>query len=131
VVIKPDLLNPTYDCVRDDQLISDPDNPEYFTLIFGPIDSKPAGLCNVLEGERDGCLYNWIPYAGPTPYLVYRQLVASPDFAEATLYFGSNPAHDDPFDTGQLAEHMGDYYPRSTYCSPQELEPDLCGLRPW
>lgn len=67
----------------------------------------------VVSAQRPPGVANWIPMASDAPMVLIRYLVAGPGFSEY-------PGAYDP-GLGTLAEHMGQYFPTSTYCRALDL----------
>jgi hypothetical protein len=97
------------DCLSDSDAHVDADG--FLTLAV----SDPA--------HRPATARNWLPF-GPEPegQILYRHMLPSPAFLPRS-------AHRAPTDL-PLEETMGDFFPRSVYCSAEEFDRDRCGLDP-
>jgi hypothetical protein len=96
-------------CVDDSEVHIDRDG--YFTIVMSDAAHKPD---NLLPTDT------WLP-EGPFPdeFVLYRQLIASPTFAESIANAVSNAA---------AAKSMGSYYPETVQCSETDFEKNRCGL---
>lgn len=93
-------------CVADYQAVLDGDG--YATFVISDPGQRPA------NADRAHGV-NWLPWGGAYPdgRVIYRQMVAAPDFAEAFAPVG--PKDD-------LAKALGEYLPRTAYCTKAEFE---------
>jgi hypothetical protein len=87
------------------------DSQGYFTVVISDPAHKPG---NLLPTD------NWLP-AGPYPdtFVLYRQMLPDPSFAEAIAFAPSAAA---------APQTMGAYYPDTRICSTTAFEASRCGL---
>lgn len=120
-VLQLENLMYTHTCLRNDEVLTNPDRPGYVSFIFTKRNEKPAWACDMTlpkdEREKD-CKYNWLPYVSPINWLYMRTLAGNPSspaykYLPITYELGKN----DPNDSSLLKEHMGPYYPEGEYCS--------------
>lgn len=100
------------DCLADMDMQLDADG--YFTLIVSDTGNQPAGLDTVAG-------INWLPWGGPyyDSLVIYRHMLPARDgegFPEAI--------QNQPYG-GDLAEGMGAYHPRTSYCDRETVEAAL------
>lgn len=96
-------------CLEDDRIKTDADG--FFTMVLSDPGHKPK------LGPTD----NWLP-AGPYPdtFVLYRQMLPAPDFAEA---IERSPSPE------EAPRSMGAFYPQTKLCPKARFERDRCGLR--
>ncbi|TXI04284.1 MAG: hypothetical protein E6Q76_12585 [Rhizobium sp.] len=92
-------------CVRDEQIPLD--DQGYYTIAISDEALRPSNA----TAEHDVAFLPWGAY--PDGLLIYRQLLASKNFAAAIR---NVPQGTDP------ASVMGDYFPQSTYCDRAVFE---------
>ena len=115
----------TWACASDRELVHDPDAPGWVTLVFSSAADRPEGLCDPLDpaSSGTGCVYNWLSYGSPVPWVFLRYVAASrTGFPESASFYEG-----DLLDAAAIRTHMGDYYPWSVTCSRESLALDLCG----
>lgn len=94
-------------CLSDSRVEIDPDG-SYTIAISDPSKRPPSAR-------------NWLPFGTEAEgQVLYRHMLPSAEF----LPYSAQGADD----AVPLTESMGDYYPRSTYCTVAEFEDDRCGL---
>jgi hypothetical protein len=87
------------------------DRNGYFTVVISDPAHKPANL-----RASD----NWLPAgAYPDIFLLYRQMLPAPDFAQAIALAP---------DAASAPQTMGAYYPDTKVCSTAQFQKDRCGL---
>lgn len=92
-------------CARDEQVPID--DQGFYTVVVSDADKRP-------ENADAKHKMAWLPWgAYPDGLLLYRQLLASPDFAPAIRNVPQGTAPD---------QIMGDYLPESTYCTREVFE---------
>ena len=102
-------------CARYNELQVDSDG--YVTIIYSSPKHKPEGVCDPVNGVTGNCKYNWMHYGSKTPLSWIRQLVSNDNYKESLVnYKGNN------YDAEALKAHMGEYYPKSWYCSKAEFK---------
>jgi hypothetical protein len=120
----------TLACPCDEELHRDPDDPEQVTVVFSH--EIPQGVCSLFERvpSPPSCRYNWLPYGSSMPLLYMRHLLADQELFPESQFFFSGGSDDYAMEEliAALEEHMGEYYPRGTYCTAEQLEADRCGL---
>ncbi|MEW6777963.1 MAG: hypothetical protein AB1405_16820, partial [Bdellovibrionota bacterium] len=120
-----------YGCVHDNQFVRDADAPNYVTIVFSRSEDRPSGLCTHLTGTPlpSGCKYNWLPYASSVPLVLIRHMLPETNFPESPVYYAADP-DTDPYDSAALAAWMGEYYPKTKYCTKWQFQLNRCGMKP-
>ncbi|MCA9655373.1 MAG: hypothetical protein H6712_23640 [Myxococcales bacterium] len=112
-------------CIADHELVRDPDDAAFVTVVMSLPENRPRGLCSTLSDEHPvRCRYNWIPFPGPVSAVSLRQRAHNAAlFPESVKTFTGNPSC-----SRDLYEHMGAYYPSGRYCSKRQFESGACTI---